>query len=43
MDLTHAFPTLARYRPISDLISVPVLTSVIVAATSCIVIQVGLV
>lgn len=37
MDLTNAFPTLARYRPISDLISIPVITSVSVAAISSII------
>ncbi|CAK80951.1 unnamed protein product (macronuclear) [Paramecium tetraurelia] len=43
MDLTSAFPTLARYRPISDLISIPIISSVAVAALSSIAMQVGLI
>ncbi|CAD8086125.1 unnamed protein product [Paramecium sonneborni] len=43
MDLTNAFPSLARYRPISDLISIPIISSVTITALTSIAIQIGLV
>lgn len=35
MDLTKAFPTLAKYRPISDLVSLPVILSVLMVTLIC--------